>query len=115
MRVLETIPTLDAKPLADREENARRWADSGTEKQKAEAECVLLAISSERGEGSIRPMSSGNAWLFGTPMPEHDIRMQWEPKGVQIHLGRLGGINPISPTYAAMEEWGNGYVGPNRF
>lgn len=48
MRVLETIPTLDPKRLADLEENARRWAVSGTEKQKTDAECVLLAITTER-------------------------------------------------------------------
>ena len=41
MRVLETIPTLDLKRLADLEENARRWAVSGTETQKVDAECVL--------------------------------------------------------------------------
>jgi hypothetical protein len=48
MRVLETIPSLDLKRLADVEENARRWAVSGTEKQKVDAECVLLAITTER-------------------------------------------------------------------
>ena len=48
MRVLETIPTLDLKRLADLEENARRWAVSGTETQKVDAECVLLAITTER-------------------------------------------------------------------
>jgi hypothetical protein len=48
MRVLETIPTLDIKRLADLEGNAQRWATSGTDKQKADAECVLLAIKSER-------------------------------------------------------------------
>jgi hypothetical protein len=48
MRVLETIPSLDLKRLADLEENARRWAVSGSEKQKTDAECVLLAITTER-------------------------------------------------------------------
>ena len=48
MRVLETIPALDAKRLAALEENARQWAASGTDKQKTDAECVLLAITTER-------------------------------------------------------------------
>ena len=48
MRVLETIPTLDAKRLAVLEDNARQWTVSGNEKQKTDAECVLLAITTER-------------------------------------------------------------------
>ncbi len=48
MRVLETIPVLEEGRLADLEGNARRWAASGTDEQKTQAECVLLAIGTER-------------------------------------------------------------------
>ena len=48
MRVLETIPSLDQKRLGDLETNARTWAASGTDRQKADAECVILAILAER-------------------------------------------------------------------
>ena len=48
MRVLEIISTLELKRLAALEVNARRWAVAGTDKQKVDAECVLLAISAER-------------------------------------------------------------------
>jgi hypothetical protein len=48
MRVLETIPKLDLKRLADLEANANRQVTAGTEKQRAEAESVLMAIRAER-------------------------------------------------------------------
>ena len=48
MRVLEVIPSFDEKRLADLEANARRQADAGTDEQKVQAECVLLAIAVER-------------------------------------------------------------------
>jgi hypothetical protein len=48
IRVLETIPALEEGRLADLEGNARRWAASGTDEQKTQAECVLLALVTER-------------------------------------------------------------------
>jgi hypothetical protein len=48
MAVIDRLPSLDAKALTAIEQNAQRWLSTGTDKQKAEAESVLLAISNER-------------------------------------------------------------------
>jgi hypothetical protein len=48
MTVIDRLPSLDAKALTAIEQNAQRWLNTGTDKQRAEAESVLLAISNER-------------------------------------------------------------------
>ena len=47
MVVLDLIPKMDAAALATLRGNAERWTRSGTDKQKHEAETVLLAITVE--------------------------------------------------------------------
>jgi hypothetical protein len=43
---------------------------------------------------------------FGVRVPWIHQWADWEPKSVEIYLGRLGAIQPIPPTLQAQEEWG---------
>jgi hypothetical protein len=43
---------------------------------------------------------------FGVRVPWIHEWADWEPKSVEIYLGRLGSIQPIPPTLPAQEEWG---------
>jgi hypothetical protein len=57
MSVIDRLPTLDEGKLAAIEQNAQRWLSTGTDKQKAEAESVLLAIAAERQQRLKKSMS----------------------------------------------------------
>jgi hypothetical protein len=48
LKILDQIPSFDETKLTGIEQNAKRWMESGTDKQKADAESVLLAIGIER-------------------------------------------------------------------
>jgi hypothetical protein len=67
MGVIDKLPGYDESALARVEENCRRLIGSGTDRQKAEAEMVMLAIADERRRRrpapNLGPSAAGNGLI----------------------------------------------------
>jgi len=83
--------------LAEVEKNRHGNADYG-----------IYQIYGNHNSGADQLLYIGRAEKnkFGVRVPWIHEWADWEPKSVEIYLGRLGSLHPIPPTLLAQEEWG---------
>jgi hypothetical protein len=69
----------------------------------------VYQIYGSHGSGTDQLLYIGRATdaTFSKRVASHHEWTDWEPKSVEVYLGRLGGVNKLPATHSAMTEWGN--------
>lgn len=80
MAIADMIPGLEAKALATLRENALRLQQTGTPRQRAEAEALMPAIDAELAERKAKAPAMTRARLVGKAVPKTVAKTSAKPR-----------------------------------